>query len=283
MIKYYNNHFEDYVHTSDLNNFHPKIDNIISKLPNDITNLHNLIIYGKSGIGKYTQALRIIRKFSPSELKYEKRIQVNVPKTDYLIKMSDVHFEIDMSILGCNAKIFWHDIYSQIVDIVSSRSIKSCIIMCKNMHVINSDLIDVMYSYIQRDMFNENICIRYLFITECISFIPDTIINTSEIIGIENISDKLLKKHVKQINTSFISNTTNNSQYANIKSLYDQSTSNVFVQDTIIDNICNILLHSIEKIEFSELRDSIYELFIYEVDIATCVWEIITRIIKNNK
>lgn len=282
MIKCYN-HFEDYIQTSDVNNFHPKIDTLIDSLPNDMGNLHNIILYGKPGIGKYTQALRIIKKFSSSDLKYEKRIQVCVPKSEYFIKMSDIHFEVDISLLGCNAKIFWHEIYNQIVDIVSSRPIKSCIIMCKNMHVINSDLLDVMYSYIQRDTFNDRICIRYLFITESVSFLPDTILNTCEIIGIENIPDKTLKKHVKQINKSFTSNDMNNGQYANIKSLYDPSISKTSVQDTIIENICSLLLDDIEKITFSELRDYIYELFIYEVDISICIWEIISRIVKSNK
>ena len=123
--------------------------------------MHNVILYGKSGIGKYTQSLKIIRKYSPTSLKYEKRMRVEVSKVEYIVRMSDVHFEVDMSLLGCNAKLVWNDIYNQIVDIISSRSLKAGIIMCKNMQCINSDLLDILYSYIQKDIMSKNI---YVFV-----------------------------------------------------------------------------------------------------------------------
>ena len=38
-----------------------------------LKNLKNLIIYGGSGVGKYTQMINIVKKYSLSELKYEKK------------------------------------------------------------------------------------------------------------------------------------------------------------------------------------------------------------------
>ena len=80
--------------------------------------LSNLIFYGPPGTGKYTQALYSIEKYSPSALKYERKINISVQKKQqYLFNISDIHFEIDMDLLGCNARIVWNDIYHHILDI----------------------------------------------------------------------------------------------------------------------------------------------------------------------
>ena len=47
MLKYYDTHFDDYLSTSKENNFHPKIDEIVENLPDDLENMHNIIVYGK--------------------------------------------------------------------------------------------------------------------------------------------------------------------------------------------------------------------------------------------
>ena len=60
-MKYYETHFEDYIQSSKLNNLHPENEDIINQFPSHIDNFKNLIIYGPSGIGKYTQSLNIIQ------------------------------------------------------------------------------------------------------------------------------------------------------------------------------------------------------------------------------
>ena len=284
MLKYYDTHFDDYLSTSDKNNFHPKVDELVESLPSDLEDMHNIMLYGKSGVGKYTQSLRIIRKYSATSLKYEKRMRVEIPKSEYFIKMSDVHFEIDMSLLGCNAKLVWNDIYNQIVDIISSRSLKNGIILCKNMQSINNDLLDILYSYIQKDVLTKNVKIRFIFITESICFIPDTILDTCEIVGLSSPPITKLKKQVKQYNKACsIQDEMIDSPYSNIKYLYEENEKSTTAQELIINNICSKFDTSIKDIKFAEIRDIIYELFIYEVDIPTCVWEILKHLIKNKK
>ena len=284
MLKYYDTHFDDYLSTSDKNNFHPKVDELIENLPPQLENIHNIIVYGKSGSGKYTQSLRIIRKYSPTSLKYEKRMSVDISKVEYIVRMSDVHFEVDMSLLGCNAKLVWNDIFNQIIDIIASRPLKGGIILCNNMHCINSDLLDILYSYIQKDIMSKNITIRFVFITESVCFIPDTILDTCEVIGLTRPPITKLKKHVKQYNNlcSFDENILN-SPYHNIKSLYEENINIKPVQELIINNICAKFDTSIKNMKFSDIRDMIYELFIYEVDIPVCIWEILKHLIISNK
>ena len=69
-MKFYETHFDDYLKSAINNSLHK--NEVI--LCNDINKLDNLIIYGAPGIGKYTHALSIISNYSPSKLKYEKKI-----------------------------------------------------------------------------------------------------------------------------------------------------------------------------------------------------------------
>ena len=103
-IKFYENTFDEYVNKK--NNLHPNLH----KMTNYIQN-KNVIFYGPPGIGKYTQVLKYIKNQSPSQLKYERKLNITHNKKQYMFKISDIHFEVDMQILGCNAKILWNQLY----------------------------------------------------------------------------------------------------------------------------------------------------------------------------
>ena len=102
--------FISYINNSNKCSLHPELDKTIHNLSNNYNELPNIIIYGPSGTGRYTQALRIINKYSKSNLQYEKKVVCSTNKLDFYIKISDIHFEIDFSILGCNAKTIWDSI-----------------------------------------------------------------------------------------------------------------------------------------------------------------------------
>ena len=96
-MKFCETKFEEYIKKFKQNNLHPELEDIYSGLPNTITEHPNLVFYGPSGIGKYTQALQYISNFSPTKLKYERKITYKYNnKYEYTFKLSDVHFEIDM-------------------------------------------------------------------------------------------------------------------------------------------------------------------------------------------
>ena len=120
-MKYYDTKFEEYLQSYFCMPLHKKNQNIYNKFPEKIADLPNLIFYGPEGVGKYTQSLASICKYSKSKLNYEKKICITYNKQSYYIKISDIHFEIDMELLGCNTKIIWNEMYNNIVDIVLSK------------------------------------------------------------------------------------------------------------------------------------------------------------------
>ena len=113
-MKYYETNFEEYISSVNKYNLHPEIETFVQTFPKKLRDFGNLIVYGASGIGKYSQVLHFLKKYSPTELKYEKHMTIQTEKQTYNYSMSDIHYEIDMSFLGCNSKMLWHELFFQI-------------------------------------------------------------------------------------------------------------------------------------------------------------------------
>jgi len=83
-----------------------------------IHSFHHYIFYGGHGVGKYSQMLNLIYSFTHSAFKFDNKIISNFDKQSFFFNISDLHFEVDMGLLGCNSKLLWHEIF--ILDFVKS-------------------------------------------------------------------------------------------------------------------------------------------------------------------
>ena len=277
-MKFLETHFEEYINSVEENNLHSKMENIYLRLSDNILDFPNLIFYGPSGIGKYSQMLYAIKKYSPSQLKYEKKMFIGYEKKQYFFKISDIHYEVDMSLLGCNSKNLWHEIYQQILDILTMKTNKTGIIVCREFHNIYSELLDNFYSYMQENN-NLLVNIKFILLTEQISFIPDDILNCCEIIHLSRPSKTTYNKCLKN---NRIPNDVNLSDITNIKDLQVGIISlmipHKFICNKIYDEMINI-----EQLKFLKFRDVLYDIFIYNLNIGECVWYLLFRLIKENK
>jgi len=276
-MKFYESHFEEYISENNKVNLHTKLDKLYEKFPKFINELKNLIFFGPNGTGKYTQMLKSIKRYSPTELKYEKKISVTYNKQQYFFKISDIHYEIDMSLLGCNSKLLWHEIYQQVVDIISAKTDKSGIIVCKYFHEIHSELLENFYSYMQQNN-SISIDLKFIIITEEISFIPDNILNCCEII---NISRPTKSAYVKCIKNK-LPNKLKLENITNIKILH------LYNEDLMLQHkiICNKIIHNminINELQFLKFRDILYDIFIYNLDITDCIWYILSTLVEQKK
>ena len=236
-------------------------------------------LIGPSGCGKYTQSLRYIQKYSASELKYEKKMTLNSDKYNYCYKISDIHYEIDMALLGCNAKLIWHELFLQIVDIVSISSNKVGIILCKNFHKIHTELLPIFYSYIQQ--YNSVLLpfqIKYIILTEHISFIPNNIVDSSYIINIERPQNKVYKylNKPKEIDKTCINNLKEIRSISKIDNL-DTIPSEFF------DVICNNIIQKMtkpKKLSLFDFREHLYDILVYNLDFIEVLWHILSHFIQ---
>lgn len=85
-------------------------------------------------------------------------------------RISDIHYEVDMAILGCNSKTLWHEIFFKIVDIVSAKQEKVGIILCRNFHHIYNELLEVFYSFLNNPLQQFNVNIYFILLTEHVGF-----------------------------------------------------------------------------------------------------------------
>jgi hypothetical protein len=276
-MKFYETHFEEYISENNRVNLHPKLDKIYEKFPKSIQELKNIIFYGPSGTGKYSQMLKSIKKYSVTDLKYERKISVTYNKQQYFLKVSDIHYEIDMSLLGCNSKLLWHEIYQQIVDIISAKTDKSGIIVCKYFHEIHSELLENFYSYMQQNN-SIGVDIKFILITEELSFIPDNILNCCEVI---NISRPTKTSYVK-CTKSKLPTKLKTENITNIKILH------LYNEDLMLQYriICNKIIHNlvnINDLQYLKFRDILYDIFIYNLDISDCIWYILSTLIEQKR
>lgn len=272
-MKFLESSFNDYLQKIDEYNIHNKKIGTINF--DCFDKLNNIILYGSKGIGKYSQALNIIRNYSSSDLKYEKKFNILFQnKYNFNFKISDIHYEVDMSLLGCNAKLLWHDIYNHIIDIIFSKQIKKGIILCKNFHNISWDLLEIFYKYMTIEY--KNISVKFIIISENIGFIDEEIINKCEIISLKRPT----KTDYNKIIQNKLSKNLKLHEITNIKNL-KTGTNNLNTQYFIFNDIYNILV-DFKTINFIELREKIYYLLTYDICVEELIWYLIDKLYNNN-
>jgi hypothetical protein len=295
-MKYYETHFEDYLLAVKKFNLHEELNDFTLSLPDKLEELKNTIIYGPPGIGKYSQVLNILKKYSQSDLKYEKKITVQTDKQDYIYKISDIHFEIDMSLLGCNSKILWNEIFLQIVDIISVKQEKIGIILCKNFHLIHNELLEIFYSYMQQYYNHKNIKIKFFILTEQLSFIPNNLINMCYILRIKRPKKEIYlnmiinNKKNSKLNTEKFIKIFNNIEIDSIVNIKELQSFFIIssideIPNDVFNTVCNNILENIifpKKIEFTIFRDCLYDILTYNLDMSECLWYILKQLIYNN-
>lgn len=212
-------------------------DNILNKIPLDF---NNLILYGPHRAKKYIYALKLIQKFSLSSLQYEKKLCVGFNGDEYYYKISDIHIEINFEFLGCSSKNLWDNIYKNICQINRNNDF---IVLCKNFSEINNELLETFYIYMNNKIDN----LRFIFLTDHISFLPNNIINSSIIFSIKSLTTTKLKE--EKIEHNFI--------------------------QKLIDIIESKTLFSIKA-----LRTLLYDILIYQLDTYEFFYDFLKTIIN---
>lgn len=270
-------HFEHYLSANNENSLHPNLNEMYKKFPEKLPELKNLIFYGPSGVGKYTQMLACLKKYSPSELKYEKKLSVPFNKNIYFFKISDIHYEVDMSLIGCHSKMLWNEVYNQIIDIILAKNEKSGVIVCKYFHSIHSELLDIFYSYMQ-SLTSNAIDLKFIIITEELSFIPDNIINCCQLIKVprpsRNTYNRCLKTKLKK--------TTSLDEITNIKNICLEVDQLMRPNEIICNKLVDVIL-KVDEINLYTMREHLYDIFIYNLDPYECIWFIINKLVSINK
>lgn len=293
--------FVDYI-----NDETPKIEHVSDK--------NHYIFYGKSGIGKYNSALSFIKEYSPSGLKYEKKVFVNVNKQDICIKLSDIHYEIDFDIFHCNTRMLWNTVYDTITNMIINNPHRytRMFIICKNFHYIHNELLEIFHSYI-----HNGVNTSMILLTEQVSFIPSNILSKCEIISIKppriicnennSIGEQDLQIEKEHVVTKRKRKVTKKQpvilSFHDIPNLYNKYVNDISNLKHTLGNdeidlytkVCMSLIYDMELYARSKknatdnnigkmllaLREKLYNIFIYHLEFEVCMWIILFYFIEN--
>ena len=271
---------------------------LLQLLKNDTDDIFiNYIFYGPPCSYKYKNALKLLQHFSPSNLKYEKKLHINLTKTEFYIKISDIHYEIDVENFIYNSKSLWNEIYHIIYNSIASSPIKKGYIVFRNFDKINYDLLDLLYNYMQKELFS-TLNIKYIIITECVSFIPTKIINICKILNFAKLSKKNIHSLCNKNNKLFfkkMNNTTKDNTLVSTKvdTIYNKvNNPNIFTHLDISNNmkyieqhsaICNTYINLITNNNYNitNIRTLLYDILINHLNSHECFFYIIQSLIVN--
>jgi hypothetical protein len=123
-----------------------------------------------------------------------------------------------------------------------------------------------------------SIDLKFIIITEEISFIPDNILNCCEII---NVTRPTKSAYIKCIKSKLPTNLkTENISNIKVLHLYNED---LMLQYKIICNKIIYNLINVNEIQFLKFRDTLYDIFIYNLDISDCIWYILSSLILQKK
>lgn len=233
--------------------------------------------------------------------------------SNIILRMSDIHYEVNMSFLNKNARIIWHKIHSQIAE-----QNRECVILCREFQAIPVDLLSVFYSYMQHNFHNSTSNrIHYILLTDTTGFIPESIVNMCHLVRFIRPMKKLyeqcvpqLRKHGSKVKSKKDVK-IDTSDISNIKTLKialakfqgnENGSDNSLTQDSYFSfrqlsqghkPICNIILRilnaiasesatktTISPVLFSQLREKLYDMLVYDLNIGECMWYIVQCILK---
>ena len=285
--------FIDYI--NNYNNFkNKKYIDFFNSFENNLKNASHFIFYGPPGSGKYSCALKLIEQFSNSKLKYEKKMIIVSNKNEHIIKISDIHYEINMENLTCNAKTLFNDIYINIIDSIQVHEKREGIILCKNFHCIDSELLEIFYSYMQKKLI-ENFTVKFILHTDHLSFINKNILNISKILYFNKLSNSNYNKLSNLNNKKFLDynvkkdiffDNLNNIQILKSLKLDNNNSNIIYINKSLCDNVIFYIVNY-DKLNYIDLRNKLYDLLTYNLNINECIYYIIDELIKtqdlNNK
>tara|TARA_Y100000389_G_C17435358_1_gene505165 strand:+ start:860 stop:1669 length:810 start_codon:yes stop_codon:yes gene_type:complete len=233
--------------------------NILTKYKNK-----NIIVYGNNVLKNYIFTLQALKPLSKSKLKYSRRIAINYSGEDILFNISDIHFEVDFTLLGVNQYNMFLTLFNHIKESMVVDK-KVFYVVCLNYQDIKLELMNIFYSFMDENK------IRFLILTTEISFICDKIFQSSlikKIKGEASHTNESKKNHIQKV-TKFIEQKEHNTLFQLREHLYTFLTLNYRIHECfteiifiLIENqyICEKNIHLVLKKynEFTEKYNNNY-------------------------
>ena len=191
----------------------------------------NIIIYSHNNYYNYSHSLKFVKEESMSNLKYTRKITLRIKNNDYVFNISDIHLEIDFELLGVDEYNVFFEVFNHVKENITLNN-KIKYIICLNFNNIKKELLEVFYTFL------DEIYIRFILLTDNISFINKSILDNVKIYKIEPAC-------ISEYNKTF---------------------------EPKIQELSKIIInYNKKKTSFFDIRQNIYNLLVYNYNIHNCI------------
>jgi len=132
--------------------------------------------------------------------------------------------------------------------------------------------------------------IKFILLTEHVSFIPCNILNICEKVGIKrpvkDVYERLLSKKIENMPSIIDKIPVEN--IINLKEMYSFSyvKKAESLPEDVFNTVCDKLIQEIENynsLNLILLRDSLYDILVYNLDMTECLWYILSYFIISKR
>ena len=149
---------------------------------------NHYLFYNKNDYQNYIYSLQSIKLFSPSQLKYSRKIELKLNNNDYFFNTSDIHIEVDFELLGVNECNIFLELFNHIKENLLQQK-ENIFVLCIHFEKIKKELMKIFYS-----LMNEK-KIKFIFLSSQVSFLDHNILSQIIIKRIENNQKNILYKN----------------------------------------------------------------------------------------
>lgn len=227
------------------------------------------IFFTHDSLQNYNLALKTVQLHSPSSLKYSRTIEVTYNSNKHFFKISDIHIEIDFELLGVNEMNIFQEAFNQIRETLLYKK-DFFVILCVNFSQVKKELLNIFYSFMNYDK------IRFIFLTDKISFLSDSILTKTKIYRCESGTSSADDENVKNVNLPLY----DKNKHELIKVITGKYKKDDIIQH-IRDNLYNILIRNCNIYEFTnELIGDLVRIQYLRKDNFVVIMKEITHILE---
>lgn len=182
-----------------MNHFEKIMDSYLSnkETKTQYIDTNNIICYHDNILESYANVLSQLKIISPSGLKYARKTMIVYNNEECFFHNSDVHIEIDFELLGVIEYGLFFEIFRHLVDNMVVNK-KFFYIVCLHFHIIQQDLLDVFYNFLNYNNIN------FIFVTNQISFLPNSLLKSSKLKRFKSLNKSDYNKTYKDRSNEII-------------------------------------------------------------------------------
>ena len=131
----------------------------------------DLIVYGTDGSNKEEAVGAFLESASPSSLKYERKLVCETPKSRFFVRVSDIHYSLDLNLLGPAGLVMWNCIVDQIRGSIAASGKREGLVVCYSVEGYSAEVLNAVGQCIG-DLMGRTVRIFFWFITSSMCCLP---------------------------------------------------------------------------------------------------------------